>query len=104
RDRDEEDAEDVVVVALEPWPGLVVVPRRPQKLLIRAVVDLARQRVVECLLRRVEQVDPLGHRPSVLSGSASPPGARRARWPRGPRARRASAPRRAPPWRHFRPR
>src|SRR5205823_6400946 len=104
RDRDEEDAEDVVVVALEPRSRLVVVPRRPQKLLVGAVVDLAWQRVVECLLLRVEQVDPLGHRPSVLRRSASPRGARPTRWPRDPRARRASAPRRAPPSRRCRPR
>ena len=44
-DRDEEDAEDVVIVALEPRAGLVVVPRRPQQVLERAVVDLVRDRV-----------------------------------------------------------
>ena len=60
-DRHQEDAVDVVVVAFETRSRLVIVKRRPEQLLERELVDVARQRVVKLLSRRVEQVDPFGH-------------------------------------------
>ena len=67
-DRDEQDAEDVVVVPLEPWARLVVVPRRLAQEVERPVVDVGRQRLLELLLARIEQVDPLGHAAGVRRG------------------------------------
>ena len=104
-DRDEEDAEDVVVVSLEARSRLVIVDCRLEKLLERPLVDLPRERVVQGLLVRIEQVDPLGHAPSLVlrSAGASPREGRRVRWPDGPRVPRASARRRARPYSRSRP-
>ena len=59
-DRDEEDAEDVVLVRLDPGPRLVVVARRREQALERAIVDLRGERPCELGLVGIEQVDPLG--------------------------------------------
>jgi hypothetical protein len=49
-----------VVVALEAGPRLVVVAGGLEQELQRPLVDLARERIQELGLGRVEQVDPLG--------------------------------------------
>ncbi len=96
-DRHEKDAEHVGVLALEPRPGLVVQERRPHQLRHRTLVDLFPEGVAELVLGGIEQVDPLGHRPSValLSAVATRSARPRGPSPRGPRGRRASARRRA---------
>ena len=60
-DRDQEDAEDVVVVALEPRARLVVVARGLEQLLEGKVVDVPAEGRAELVRVGVEQVDPVGH-------------------------------------------
>ena len=66
RSRQQEDAEDVVAVALERRSWLVVVVRMRDERLDRSVLELARRLLAQLLFARVQQVDPLrGHRPRI---------------------------------------
>ncbi len=68
--RDEEDAEDVVALAFEFRPRLVIVPRGPEQLLERALVDRAGAVACSSSAARVEQVDPAA--PAAISGQRYP--------------------------------
>ena len=57
-DRDDEDAEDVVAVALEPRTGRRAHGRVGEQLLERAPVELDRRFADELVPRGVEEVDP----------------------------------------------
>jgi hypothetical protein len=50
-----------MIVAFQPRPWLVVVSSRLEQLFEGTVVDLLRQQLLQLLLARVEEVDPLGH-------------------------------------------
>src|SRR5262249_4319125 len=69
-DRYQEDAVDVVVVALQPWPRLVIVARGLEQLFERRRVNLRRQPLPQLLFARVEEIDPLRHATSVAVASA----------------------------------
>jgi hypothetical protein len=58
RDRDEEDAEDVVAVALQLRARLVTVLRRRQQLREGGCVDALGKVLPDLVLRRVEEIDP----------------------------------------------
>src|SRR5205085_11619719 len=105
RDGDEEDAEDVVAVALELRSRLVVVLRRLHELLDRGRVKFLGRLRPQLLLAWIEEIDPpcRGHGLTLAGGSARPRSARpraaaRSTRRKGARAARSgSARRRARP-------
>jgi hypothetical protein len=68
--RDEEHAEDVVAARLELGPRLVLVLRRGEQLLERAVVHGGRELLAERIGARVEEIDP-ARMPRAHPGEAS---------------------------------
>ncbi len=71
RHRDEEDPEEVVPVSLQRRPGLVGVAGGREQKLERRLLDLPRQLCPQLVRRRIDQIDPFGHRgPRVVPESA----------------------------------
>jgi hypothetical protein len=66
---DQEDPEDVVAVALQCGPGLVLVVRRRKQLLDRGLLELARRLLAQLFSVGVEQVGPRNsHRGAIRRG------------------------------------
>ena len=73
RDGDQEDADDVGAVGLDPWARLVVVDGRREQKLERGRVQAFRNARADLVRRRVDQVDPahrLGHGSRLDAASA----------------------------------